>query len=179
MRSDKAWYWLAAGVFALGLNGAYQDGQLNWAHCLAGRAASMVQRVSDQGLRAVALAEMMLGRNPEASGPTEVVLQRIQTKLVCQRVARAERQIAMAQVRRQLVEADVQRKLDRAQMKMDKVRMVTIDRANRFRNCRGLTSAFVAMPEIPQIDLSNLPDFQGPDISEFRPGHKASSNGPI
>jgi hypothetical protein len=179
MRSDKAWYWLTAGVLALGLNGAYQDGQLDWAHCLAGRATSLVQRVSDRSLRLVAMAEVMLGRSPDSFGRTEVVLQRIQTKLVCQRVAMAQRQVAMAQVRRQLVEASLQRKLDLAQMKMDRVRMITIDSASRFRNCPGLPSVAVTMPQIPEVDLSNLPDIQLPDTPEGRPGHRASSNGPI
>src|SRR5258707_14387247 len=49
MRSNKAWYWLTAGVLALGLNGAYQDGQLGWAHVLANRAARVVQRASLRG----------------------------------------------------------------------------------------------------------------------------------
>ena len=31
MTSNRAWYWLAAGVLALGLNGAYQDGEFSWA----------------------------------------------------------------------------------------------------------------------------------------------------
>jgi hypothetical protein len=179
MQSDKAWYWLAAGVLALGLNGAYQDGQLGWAHGLTGRAADLVERASERGLRFVTVAEVMLGRNPYVFGRTEATLQRIQSKLVCQRVAHAQRQIAMAQVRRQLVEADVQRKMDLAQMKMDRVRMITMDRANRFRSCAGLPSVVIATPDTPQIDLPDLPDFQSFEIPEFRSGHKSSSNGPI
>ena len=179
MRSDKAWYWLAAGVLALGLNGAYQDGQIDWAHCLAGRAASLFQRVSDQGLRAITMAEVILGRNPGSFGRTQAVLQRVESKLVCQRVAMAQRQIAMAQVRRQLVQADIQRKMDLAQMKMDKVRMITIDRAERFRNCSGLPNVSVTMPQIPQVDLSDMPDIQIPDLPDFEQGHKSSGNGPI
>jgi hypothetical protein len=35
MKSGNGWYWIAAGVLALGLNGAYLDGALPW----VGRAA--------------------------------------------------------------------------------------------------------------------------------------------
>ena len=62
MRSDKAWYWLAAGVLALGLNGAYQDGQLGWAHVLADRATAAVERALYAGQHFLAMAEVMLGR---------------------------------------------------------------------------------------------------------------------
>ena len=43
MRSEKAWYWLAAGVLALGLNGAYQDGLFGRAHFLANRASALMR----------------------------------------------------------------------------------------------------------------------------------------
>jgi hypothetical protein len=178
MRSEKAWYWLAAGVLALGLNGAYQDGQLSWAHCLAGRAANIVERVSERSLRFVTMAEIMLGRSPETFGWAETALQRIQTKVVCERVAHAQRQIAMAQVRQQLAEDGLRRKLDLAQMKMDKVRMITVRRAERFSNCPGFSRVVVEMPEIPKVDLSNLPDAQIPEIPAI-PQMPERSNGPI
>jgi hypothetical protein len=179
MRSEKAWYWLAAGVLALGLNLAYQDGQLSWAHCLAGRAANLIERASERGLRLVTMAEWMLGGSPENFGRTEAVIQKIRTKLVCQRVAMAQRQMAMADVRRRLAEAEVQRELDFAQMKMDKVRAITIDHANRFRNCPGFSQVVVDIPEIPSVDLSNLPDIQMPEIPEIRQMPQAQSHGPI
>lgn len=178
MRLEKAWYWLAAGVFALGLNGAYQDGQLSWAHCLAGRAANMVERASERGLRFVTMTEVMLGRSPATFVWAETALQRIQTKVVCERVAQAQRQIAMAQVRQQFAEDGLRRKLDLAQMKMDKVRMITVRRAERFRNCPGFSRVGVEMREIPRVDLSNLPDIQIPEIPEI-PQTPERSNGPI
>ena len=89
MRSEKAWYWLTAGVLALGLNGAYQDGHLGWAHSLVDRTASVLARASDRSMNLVTMAEIMLGRIPEASGRTEVALQRVQNKIVCERVAKA------------------------------------------------------------------------------------------
>src|SRR6266567_6933389 len=164
MRSQTGWYWLAAGVLALGLNGAYQDGHRGWAHVLADRAAGVVERASLRGHHFVTMAEVMLGRTPADFGRTEAVIEKIQDRVVCDRVARAQRQIAMAHVREQLAEANLQRKMSLAQMKVDRVRMISIDRANRFSNCSGLSKVVVDLSDMPKIDLSNLPDIQVRDI---------------
>jgi len=58
---------------------------------------------------------------------------------------------------------------------MDKVRMITIDRANRARNCSGLSRVVVAMPPCRTVDLSNLPDIQIPDMSEIPTGAQLQS----
>lgn len=183
MRSEKAWYWLAAGVLALGLNGAYQDGQLGWAHVLADRATAAAERVGMRGQHFLAMAEIMLGRNTDTFGNSfghaETVLERVQNKIVCDRVARAQRQIAMAHVREQLAQARVQQKLAMAQMKMDKVRMISIDRANEFSNCAGFSKVVVNMPDLPKIDLSNMPDIQVPDLPDFDSMAGSHANGPI
>ena len=183
MRSDKAWNWLAAGVLAMGLNGAYQDGQLGWAHVLADRTTVAVERIALRGQSFLAMAEVMLGRNTDtfsdSFGRTETALERVQNRIVCDRVARAQRQVAMAHVREQLAQAKVQQKLAMAQMKMDKVRMISVDRANQFSNCAGFSKIVVDMPDLPKIDLSNLPDIQIPDLSDFDPMSDSHANGPI
>ncbi len=183
MRSDKAWYWLTAGVLALGLNGAYQDGQLGWAHVLADRATAAVERVTLRGQHFLAMAEVMLGRNTDTFGDslgrTGTALERVQNKIVCDRVAHAQRQIAMAHVREQLAQAKVQQKLAMAQMKMDKVRMISIDRANQFSNCAGFSKVVVNIPDLPKIDLSNIPDIQVPDVPDFDSMPESRGNGPI
>lgn len=178
MRTDKAWYWLAAGVLALGLNGAYQDGQLGWAHVLAGRATAAVERATLRGQHFVAMAEIMLGREPQAFGRTQAAIERIQNRMVCDRVARAQRQMAMAQVREQLAQARVQQKMAMVQMKMGRVRMIA-DRANHFRDCDGFSKVVVNMPDLPKIDLSNLPDIEVPDVPEVNVVVDAGSKEPI
>jgi len=92
----------------------------------------------------------------------------------------AQRQIAMAQMQRDLAAAQIDRQLAKVELKMDKVRMITIDRANRARNCSGLSRVVVAMPPVAARRLSNLPDIQIPDMSEIpqapapeRTGHLA------
>ena len=178
MRTDKAWYWLAAGVLALGLNGAYQDGQLGWAHVLANRATAAVERASLRGQHFVAMAEIMLGREPQAFGHTQAAVQRIQNRIVCDRVAQAQRQMAMAQVREQLAQARVQQKMAMVQMKMGRVRMIA-DRANHFRDCDGFSKVVVNMPDLPKIDLSNLPDIEVPDVPEVNVVVDTASKEPI
>jgi hypothetical protein len=183
MRSDKAWYWLVAGVVALGLNGAYQDGQLGWAHVVADRAIAAVERATLRGQHFLAIAEVMLGRNTDtfsdSFGRTETALERVQNRIVCDRVARAQRQIAMAHVHEQLAQAKVQQKLAMAQMKMDKLRMISIDRANEFSNCAGFSKVVVNVPDLPKIDLSNMPDIQISDLPDLDSMPESSGNGPI
>jgi hypothetical protein len=176
MRSQTGWYWLAAGVLALGLNGAYQDGQLGWVHCLADRAAAVFEQASERGLRSVTVAELMLGRSPETLGRTEAALQKLQSKVVAQRVAQAQRQIAMAEARQQIAQARLQRKMDLVHMKMDKVRMIGIDRAH---DCSGFSKVIVDMGDMPKIDMSDLPDIQVPDVSAIVQHSLSSANGPI
>ncbi|HST12061.1 MAG TPA: hypothetical protein VLL05_16920 [Terriglobales bacterium] len=183
MRSEKAWYWLAAGVLALGLNGAYQDGQLGWAHVVADRATAAVERVNVRGQRFLAMAEIMLGSNNDTFSNSfshaENVLERVQNKIVCDRVAHAQRQIAMAHVREQLTQARVQQKVAMAQMKWNKMRMISIDRANEFNNCAGFSKVVVNVPDLPKIDLSNIPDIQVPDVPDFDSMGGSHDNGPI
>jgi len=176
MRSQTGWYWLAAGVLALGLNGAYQDGQLGWVHCLADRAAAVFEQASERGLRAVTMAELMLGRSPETLGRTEAGVQKLQSKMVAQRVAQAQRQIAMAQARQQIAQARLQRKMDLVHMKMDKVRMLGIDRVH---DCSGFSKVVVDLGDMPKIDLSNLPDIDLSGVPGVDQNSMSGSDGPI
>lgn len=179
MRSEKGWYWLAAGVLALGLNGAYQDGQLGWVHCLADRATAAVERLSARSLSVVTMAELMLGRSPEALGRTEAAFEKLQGKMVSQRVAQAQRQVAMAQARQQIAQAQLQRKMDMVHMKMDKVRMIGFDRASRIHDCSGFSKVVVDMGDMPKVDIPNLPDIEIPDVSAIVQHSLSSSDGPI
>ena len=176
MRSETGWYWLAAGVLALGLNGAYQDGQLGWVHCLADRAAAFVEQASERGLPAVTVAELMLGRTPETLGRTEATFQKLQSKMVAQRVAQAQRQIAMAQARRDIAQAQLQRKMDLVHMKMDKVRMIGIDRAH---NCSGFSKVVVDLGDMPKIEIPNLPDIDLSGVPGLDQNSGSGSDGPI
>jgi hypothetical protein len=179
MRSERGWYWLGAGVLALGLNGAYQDGQLSFVHRVADRASEMVARASDRGTQFVTMAEVMLGRTPVDYGKAEAAVQRIQSKVVCERVARAQREMAMAHVREQIAAARVQQRIALAQVKMDRVRTISIDRANRFRDCARFSGIRVSVPDLPKVNLSHMPDVQMPDLSDLPVGSMEGSHKPI
>lgn len=178
MASDKAWYWLAAGVLALGLNGAYQNGEFQWAHRLACHAESFVDRGSEEALRLVAAAEVMLGRSPESLGRTEAALKKLQMRIACKRVEMARRDVDMAQVQRDLAAARIDQQMAMVQASMDRVRMITIERTGRVRNCPEL-SRLIVMPNIPRVDLSNLPEVRIPEIPAIPAAPRVKANGPI
>lgn len=64
MASEKAMYWLAVGVMALGLNSSYQQGEFSWAHKVADHAVLAAEHAAQRGLTRLSMAEVMLGRNP-------------------------------------------------------------------------------------------------------------------
>ena len=179
MRTDKAWYWLAAGVLALGLNGAYQDGQMGWAHVLVDRAAASVERLALSGQHFVAMAEVMLGREPHAFANTQAAIERVQERIACNRIAQAQSHMATARVREQLAEANVQRKMAMVQMRMGRVRAMSIEKASRFRDCDGFSKVVVNMPDLSNIQMPNIPDIQIPDLPEVNVGVDTQSKEPI
>jgi hypothetical protein len=168
MASEKAWYWLAAGVLALGLNGAYQDGQFGWVHGIADRSTEIVERASMRGLSFVTAAEVMFGRNPDAMGWTNATLQRVQGKLARKRIEMAERQIDMGRMQRDLALARVDRQMARVQMKMDKVRMIAIENADRAQKCSGFSRMVVTVPQVELPDVQ-IPEIQAPAAPSHDP----------
>jgi len=55
MAMKQGWYWLAAGVMALGMNGVYHDGG-EWAHRLVNRSAAVLALASGHSERFLASA---------------------------------------------------------------------------------------------------------------------------
>ena len=178
MASDRAWYWLAAGVLALGLNGAYQDGEFQWVHRLANHSASLMERASEEGLRMLATAQVMLGRSPESMARTEATLQKLQMRVACKRIEMARRQVDMAQVQRDLAAARIDQQMAKVQASMERVGMITIERTGRARNCPELPRVIV-MPNMPRVDLSNLPEISIPEIPAIPAAPRMRTNGPI
>src|SRR4030088_492320 len=60
--NNKALYWIALGVFALGLNSEYQKGNLPLAHRVADRAEAMLCQVAAQAEQTWAMARVLSGR---------------------------------------------------------------------------------------------------------------------
>ena len=65
----QGWYWLAAGVMALGLNGVYHQGGAEWTHRLVNRSAAVVALASGR-------AERFLGSAREQTTPRATIRQR-------------------------------------------------------------------------------------------------------
>jgi hypothetical protein len=73
--ANKAWFWLAAGVLALGLNGYYLDGGLQQIHGLADSALTTIAENRAHFGQAATLAEVTIaeGLSCERSAPASVV----------------------------------------------------------------------------------------------------------
>jgi hypothetical protein len=56
--ATKAWYWLAAGVLALGLNGYYQDGGMQALHRISNRATTAVAETRAQLQEAAVMTQV-------------------------------------------------------------------------------------------------------------------------
>jgi len=80
MVSDKAMYWLAVGVVALGLNSTYQQGEFRCAHHLADCAIRSAEHAAQRGLAVVSMAEVMLGRNPADVARLQGALARLEAR---------------------------------------------------------------------------------------------------
>ena len=73
----------------------------------------------------------------------------------------------------------VQQKMAMVQMKVNRVRMITTEHANQFRDCDGFSKVVVNMPDLPKIDLSDMPDIEVPDVPEVNVVVDAGSKEPI
>jgi hypothetical protein len=142
MATEKAWYWLAAGVLALGLNGAYQDGEFPWVHNLADRSCALLERVTEQKDRFVAMTEIMFGREPSSLARAQERLARLQERLSTTQVDRIQRRLEVAQC-----------KIARAQAKV-----VVLEHSQL---CSG-TSHFVV--HVPSV---NMPAMPAVNVREF------------
>src|SRR3984893_19227223 len=56
MAMKQGWYWVTAGVMALGLNGMYHDGGAEWAQQFVNRSAAVVALASGHAERFLAAA---------------------------------------------------------------------------------------------------------------------------
>jgi hypothetical protein len=156
-KSAQAWYWLAAGVLALGLNGVYHDGGVRWAHRAADRFLDRSQAFAEL---APARVQSIVERVRMAvSGHNEE-----NERVACRWSARLQSQVARAQS-----EADrMQAMTDRQSARLDATR----ERMEaRFSNAHFVTVASPACSRvrvnIPQIDVPqiDIPEVEIPKIA--------------
>jgi len=102
MNSEKAWYWVAAGVLALGLGNSLAERQIGLVQTLPDRfqeaADEFTASVSDQAMRFLDVAGRVSDRDELRRAGAEVALARVQTRVACLQNVVAERQAARARL---------------------------------------------------------------------------------
>lgn len=122
MKTTQAWGWLTAGVLALGLNGFYQDGGVQWAHQMVDRVAYRSEAVlalaSGRADQFLSEARLVAGQNETRSCQLGTAMARLQTRMargqagfarVEAMTAREEAAMARLEASRARMEAQVER----------------------------------------------------------------------
>src|SRR5256885_13155256 len=60
--NNKALYWIALGVFALGLNSEYQQGNLSLIHRVADHTGAVICKIATRAKQTLAVARVLTGR---------------------------------------------------------------------------------------------------------------------
>jgi hypothetical protein len=131
MGSEKAWYWIAAGVLALFVSNDFAARHQGDVRCLASRSLAALEQVSGHAPRLMAMAEMMLGRSETCFVQTQTKLARVQTRLASAQTVIASHEAAFAR------------------LQSEHARMVAMERLNRAVVCPR-TDLRIVMPALPR-----------------------------
>jgi len=161
MTADRAWYWVATGVLALGLTNAYQDGQFDWVHQFSERSAAVAAGYVEKGSRLVEAADVVLGHDSPLLNRTQAYLLRMQARLDCNRIEHAQKELARAEQRLPAAQLEsAQTQLERLQSRIEAGRVID-QFCPRSRH-------FAVVPATPTVPLIPIP--QSLDISQITPG---------
>lgn len=154
--THKAWYWLAAGVLALGLNGYYQDGGFQGVHQLAACTRGAVNEARAQFRQVATLAEVALAERAQnrysRQVPSAVAVNRqdlpvqaqvrlaeLQARLSSVEAARL--QLRMARLQRIVAERNMQR----AQVEIENGRLAVLTDSARVN---------ISLPPLPRMEIA-------------------------
>lgn len=161
--TNKAWYWLAAGVLALGLNGYYQDGGLQGLHRLANNVTSTVAESKAEFSQVAMLADVAMSTHarihcPRAT-PNAVVavnaamppqaqarLADLQVRLGAMKAARVQARVARLQ------QVMARREMQRAQVELQNGRLNVL--TNQGQVQIAWPRVEVNVPQAPVVDIS-------------------------
>jgi len=160
--ATQAWYWLAAGVLALGLNGYYQDGGLPVLHRLANCTQTRVAQSKTQFSQMATMAEVAstdsAGLRCERSAPRSGVAfspsipPQAQARLAHLQERLGELQAARVQARiARLQQVMARRELRRAQVEWQDGRISAVNDAGQFQ--LTLPGVEVNVPQGPVVDV--------------------------
>lgn len=150
--TNNAWYWLAAGVLALGLNGYYQDGGLPALHHLATCARTRVAETRVQYSQMATLAEVAMADHArlrcDRAAPTAAVA--VSAGISPQAQARlAGLQMRMGRVEADRIQARVEQMMARREMRRAQVEL----RNGQIRVMTDQGQVQVALPPLPHVEV--------------------------
>jgi len=150
MKSTQGLGWLAAGVLALGLNGFYQDGGLDWAHQAAERVghstAAVLALASGRADQFLADVQQVAVHPEAASCPIATVMAQVQS-----RVARGQAGAAKVEALSAQMEAfSARQEAQRARLEAIRARIEA--RAERFR----VTATSFETPSLRTVSLGSM-----------------------
>ena len=155
--TNNAWYWLAAGVLALGLNGYYQDGGLPLLHRLAYGAQTRIAETKGQFSQVATLADVAMADHArlrcERSAPAPSAVVAVSTSVPPQVQARlADLQTRLGTLDTARIQARVERlqqvmarrEMRRAQVELQNGRIAVITDQGQVQ---------VALPPLPHVEV--------------------------
>lgn len=99
MNSQAGWYWIAVGVFALGLSNGLSQRDLDRVQCAVDRTVGAAQQISDQIVDRVQLAALTFSDGGASlEDQTNLAVAHAQRQLACLRAQEARSQAAMVRV---------------------------------------------------------------------------------
>jgi hypothetical protein len=164
--NNKALYWIALGVFALGLNSEYQKGNLPLAHRVADRAGAVLCQIATRAEQTWAVARVLTGRTGPELRVDDQFLARQQTE-VDQVLAEHQADMDRAMNLRQIDLDRVQQRLDRMHIVLDRVQVEKLRKLERVRfklsNATGRQTIVVC----PETGARVSDDTDAPDLSDL------------
>ncbi len=118
--NNKALYWIALGVFALGLNSEYGKGNLPLAHRVADRAHAVLCQVAVRAEQTWAVARVLSGHQEFRVDDQFLARQQAEVDRV---LAEHQADLAQAMALRQADMDRIQQKLDRMHIVLDRVQV--------------------------------------------------------
>lgn len=171
--NNKALYWIALGVFALGLTSEYQKGNLRLAHRVADRAQAVFCQVATRAEQTWALARVLTGQEDLPVDDQFLALKQAQVdRVMAERQADLERVLAEHQAdldrAMDLRQADldrVQQRLDRMHIVLNRVQVEKLRKLERVRfNLSKATSRRIVV--CPQTGTRIVVDAE-PDAADL------------
>ncbi|PYX34046.1 MAG: hypothetical protein DMG80_03720 [Acidobacteria bacterium] len=143
--NNKALYWIALGVFALGLNSEYQQGNLSLIHRVADHTGAVICKIATRAKQTLAVARVLTGRQVGSADDQFIALQQAD---VDRALAEHQAEMARAMALRQGDMDRIQRRLDRVHMVVDRAQLSKMRILERTRfKLSNATRRIVVCPE--------------------------------